>query len=29
MVVMAGEPQKPLTEEERAILYGSKQHERR
>jgi GSH-dependent disulfide-bond oxidoreductase len=29
MAVMAGEPQKPLTEEERAILYGSKQHERR
>ncbi len=29
MTVMAGEPQKPLTEEERAILYGSKQHERR
>jgi GST-like protein len=29
MAVMAGEPQKPLTEEERAILYGAKQHERR
>jgi GSH-dependent disulfide-bond oxidoreductase len=29
MAMMAGEPQKPLTEEERAILYGSKQHERR
>jgi GSH-dependent disulfide-bond oxidoreductase len=29
MAAMAGEPQKPLTEEERAILYGAKQHERR
>jgi GSH-dependent disulfide-bond oxidoreductase len=29
MAVMSGEPQKPLTEEERAILYGAKQHERR
>ena len=29
MAVMAGQPQKPLTEEERAILYGAKQHERR
>jgi GST-like protein len=29
MAVMAEEPQKPLTEEERAILYGAKQHERR
>ena len=26
---MADQPQKPLTEEERAILYGAKQHERR
>jgi len=29
MAVMADQPQKPLTEEERSILYGSKQHERR
>jgi len=29
MAVMADQPQKPLTEEERAILYGAKQHERR
>jgi GST-like protein len=29
MAVMAGQPQQPLTEEERSILYGSKQHERR
>ncbi len=29
MAVMAEQPQKPLTEEERAILYGAKQHERR
>jgi len=29
MAVMAGQPQKPLTEEERSILYGAKQHERR
>ncbi len=29
MAVMADQPHKPLTEEERAILYGSKQHERR
>jgi len=28
MAVMADQPQKPLTEEERAILYGAKQHER-
>jgi GSH-dependent disulfide-bond oxidoreductase len=29
MAVMADQPQKPLTEDERSILYGSKQHERR
>jgi len=29
MAVMADQPQKPLTEEERSILYGCKQHERR
>jgi len=29
MAVMADQPQKPLTEEERSILYGKKQHERR
>ncbi len=29
MAVMADRPQKPLTEDERSILYGSKQHERR
>jgi GSH-dependent disulfide-bond oxidoreductase len=29
MAVMADQPQKPLTEEERSILYGAKQHERR
>ena len=29
MAVMADQPQKPLTDEERAILYGAKQHERR
>jgi GST-like protein len=29
MAVMAGQPQQPLSEEERSILYGSKQHERR
>jgi GST-like protein len=29
MAVMAGQPQQPLTDEERSILYGSKQHERR
>jgi GSH-dependent disulfide-bond oxidoreductase len=29
MAVMADQPPKPLTEEERSILYGSKQHERR
>jgi len=29
MAVMASQPQQPLTEEERSILYGSKQHERR
>ena len=29
MAVMADQPQKPLTENERSILYGSKQHERR
>jgi len=29
MAVMADQPQKPLTEEERAVLYGAKQHERR
>ena len=29
MAVMAGQPQQPLTEEERSILYGSRQHERR
>ncbi len=28
MAVMADQPQKPLTEDERSILYGSKQHER-
>ena len=29
MAVMAGQPQQPLTDEERSILYGSRQHERR
>ncbi|HVB82311.1 MAG TPA: glutathione S-transferase N-terminal domain-containing protein [Candidatus Binataceae bacterium] len=29
MAVMADQPHKPLTEEERSILYGTKQHERR
>jgi GST-like protein len=29
MAVMADQPHKPLTEEERSILYGAKQHERR
>jgi GSH-dependent disulfide-bond oxidoreductase len=29
MAVMADQPQKPLTDEERSILYGAKQHERR
>ncbi|HVA83282.1 MAG TPA: glutathione S-transferase N-terminal domain-containing protein [Candidatus Binataceae bacterium] len=29
MAVMADQPHKPLTEEERSILYGVKQHERR
>jgi GSH-dependent disulfide-bond oxidoreductase len=29
MAVMADQPQRPLTEEERSILYGAKQHERR
>ncbi len=29
MAVMADQPQKPLTEEERSILYGAKQHQRR
>ena len=28
MAVMADQPQKPLSEEERSILYGAKQHER-
>jgi len=29
MAVMADQPQKPLTDEERSILYGAKQHEKR
>ncbi|HTQ25542.1 MAG TPA: glutathione S-transferase N-terminal domain-containing protein [Candidatus Binataceae bacterium] len=29
MAVMSDQPQRPLTEEERSILYGAKQHERR
>jgi len=29
MAAMADQPQKPLTDEERSILYGAKQHERR
>ena len=29
MAVMSDQPQKPLTEEERSILYGAKQHEKR
>ncbi len=29
MAVMADQPQKPLTDDERSILYGAKQHERR